>query len=264
MSAPVLIFDIETVADCDGFRLLRDLPADVAQEEVLKIMQSERLAESGSTFFRHHLHKIVAISLLFADDKRIKLWTLGREGEEEKRILTRFFDGMEKMRPVLVSWNGGGFDLPVLHYRALIHGVNAKRYFEIGEEESDYRFNNYLSRYHWRHLDLMDILSGYQAQTRAPLDEIAKLCGFPGKLKTDGAQVQALWQAGKAEAICDYCETDVLNTYGVYLRFERLRGRLDDGAYQEKITHLRHYLQKEAQNHAHLQEFLSAWEMAGV
>ena len=60
------------------------------------------------------------------------------------------------------SWNGGGFDLPVLHYRALLHGVQAPRYWEMGDEDTAFRYNNYLSRFHWRHLDVMDVLSGHQ------------------------------------------------------------------------------------------------------
>lgn len=255
----VLIFDIETVADCDGYRLLHPQTQELSDDDVIAIMNNERLAETGTTFYRHHLHKIVAISLLFASDDKLKLWSLGRN-EDEPNIVARFFAGIDKTIPTLVSWNGSGFDLPVLHYRALFHGVSAATYFEIGEQDNRFRFNNYISRYHWRHIDVMDVLSGYQANTRASLNDIAKLCGLPGKLETDGSQVQTLWQQGKKEAICDYCETDVINTYGVYLRFELLRGRLQPNEYKQKIAQLRSYLQHLADNNAtHIQEFLSAW-----
>lgn len=256
----VLIFDIETVADVSGYRRLHQLPAELAEAEVLAIMNNERLAESGTTFYRHHLHQVVAISLLLLQGDKIKLWSLGRDSEAESSIVSRFFAGIDKTLPTLVSWNGSGFDLPVLHYRALFHGISAPSYFEIGEQENSFRFNNYISRFHWRHIDMMDVLSGYQAGTRASLNDVAKLCGLPGKLETDGSQVQDLWQAGQQAAICDYCETDVLNTYGVYLRFELLRGRLQAEEYQHKIAQLRAYLQHLADSgSAHIGEFLGAW-----
>lgn len=256
----VLIFDIETVADCGGYRLLRQLPEHLSDAEVLALMNSERLAENGSTFYRHHLHRVAAISLLLLSGNKIKLWSLGREEEDEAGLIARFFAGIDKTMPTLVSWNGSGFDLPVLHYRALFHGISAPAYFEIGEQDNHFRYNNYISRFHWRHIDMMDVLSGYQANTRASLNDVAKLCGLPGKLETDGSQVQSLWQDSDREAICDYCETDVLNTYGVYLRFERLRGRLQEAEYAQKIAQLREYLQYLSENGAfHIEEFLEAW-----
>lgn len=258
----VLIFDIETVADCDGYRLLHRLPEDLSENEIVAIMNNERLAENGSTFYRHHLHKVVAISLLLLSGNKIKLWSLGRENETEQSLIARFFAGIDKTLPTLVSWNGSGFDLPVLHYRALFHGISASAYFEIGEQDNQFRYNNYISRFHWRHIDMMDVLSGYQANTRASLNDVAKLCALPGKLDTDGSQVQTLWQNGEKEKICDYCETDVLNTYGVYLRFELLRGRLQPAEYEEKIAQLRAYLQHLSESGAtHITEFLEAWHV---
>lgn len=253
----VLVFDIETIADIASYRTIRHLTQDVADAEVLKIMESERLAETGNTFHRHHLYRVVALSLLLVQENGIKLWSLGRGEATEAQILTRFFEGIDKLNPTLVSWNGGGFDLPVLHYRALLHGISAPAYFEIGDNEQSARFNNYLGRFHWKHIDMMDVLSGYQARAVAPLNDIAKMCGLPGKLDTDGGQVQTLWNDGKREQICDYCETDVLNTYGVFLRFEHLRGRLSLADYQQRLNELRTYLQ--AKNQAHLNEFLQAW-----
>lgn len=253
----VLIFDIETIADVASYRRIRQLPAQVSDAEVLKVMEAERLAEVGSTFHRHHLHQVAAISLLLVQEGGIRLWSLGRGGENEAQMLTRFFEGIDKLMPTLVSWNGGGFDLPVLHYRALLHGVSAPYYFEVGDNEQSARYNHYLGRFHWKHIDMMDVLSGYQARAVAPLNDIAKMCGLPGKLETDGSQVQTLWNAGAHEQICDYCETDVLNTYGVFLRFELLRGRLSADDYQQRLAELRAYL--EAKDQAHLNEFLQAW-----
>ncbi|NBW61493.1 MAG: 3'-5' exonuclease, partial [Methylophilaceae bacterium] len=168
-----------------------------------------------------------------------------------------FYDGIERYTPNLVSWNGNGFDLPVLHYRGLIHQVHAARYWDMGEQDRDFKFNNYISRYHTRHLDLMDVLALYQGRGNAPLDEIAQLCGFPGKLGMDGSQVWSAYQQGQIEAIRNYCETDVVNTYLVYLRFELMRGVINQDKYQQEVQLIRQTL---AQSDAvHWQQFLAAW-----
>ena len=150
--------------------------------------------------------------------------------DDEGRLIQAFFATVERYTPQLVSWNGGGFDLPVLHYRGLIHGVHAARYWELGEDDRDFRYNNYISRYHTRHIDLMDLLAMYQPRASAPLDDLAKLCGFAGKLGMDGSKVWEAFQAGGIEQIRNYCETDVVNTYLLYTRFQRLRGVLDEAA----------------------------------
>lgn len=194
---PTLVFDIETVPDTEGFSRLVDLPAGVPESEIAEMAMLQRRQATGSDFLPHTLHRIVAISCALRAGDQFRVWTLGRESEPEKDIIQRFFDGIEKYTPQLVSWNGGGFDLPVLHYRGLMHGVTAPRYWDQGEDDKDFKWNNYIGRYHARHLDLMDLLALYQPRANAPLDQLAKLCGFPGKLGMDGSQVWDALQQGK-------------------------------------------------------------------
>ena len=157
----------------------------------------------------------------------------------------------------MVSWNGAGFDLPVLHYRSLLHGVTAARYWETGDSDHSFRFSNYLSRFHWRHMDLMDILSGFQGRGRASLDDIATLLGFPGKVGMHGAQVWGEYLKGGLPRIRDYCETDVLNTYLIYLRFELVRGHLNGVEHAQEVARVRKLLSDSTA--AHLKEFAVAW-----
>ena len=180
-----------------------------------------------SDFLPPPQQRVVAISVVLRTRDGLKIFSLGDEQSQERELVQRFFDGLERYTPVLVSWNGSGFDLPVLNYRALRHGVDAHHYWEVGESDRDFRYNNYLSRYHWRHIDLMDVLSGYGASGRASLDLAAQLIGLPGKLGIGGAQVWPAYRRGELAAIRDYCETDVLNTYLIYLRFQLVRGELD-------------------------------------
>ena len=185
------------------------------------------------------------------------MWTLGDEESDEAEIVQRFFDGIERYTPDLVSWNGSGFDLPVLHYRALKHNIQAPRYWEIGENDRDFKWNNYMSRFHWRHVDLMDVLAGFQPRGRASLDQMAVLLGFPGKLGMSGDKVWDKFQEGGIREIRDYCETDVLNTWLCFLRFEFMRGNLDKTDLDREYALVRKTLTELDQ--PHLNEFLAAW-----
>ncbi|HEM47633.1 MAG TPA: 3'-5' exonuclease [Alphaproteobacteria bacterium] len=252
----VFVFDIETIPDVEAGRRLFDL-SGLGDEDVAKAMFHLRRQESGSEFLRHHLHRVVAISAVLRTADKVKVWSLGEPDSDEAELIRRFFDGIERFVPTLVSWNGSGFDLPVLHYRALLHGISAPQYWEVGDDHRDFRYNNYLGRFHYRHTDLMDVLSGYQARACAPLDQIATLLGFPGKMGMSGADVWDSYCAGDIAGIRNYCETDVLNTYLVYLRFELMRGRLTAEGYARETALLRATLAEEGK--PHLDQFLDAW-----
>jgi hypothetical protein len=236
---PVLVFDIETIPDVEGLRLLRDLPPDLPDAEVAERAFEERREKTGSDFLPLHLHRVVAISCVLRDRDSVRVWSLGEPADAEKTLIQRFFDGVEKYTPQIVSWNGGGFDLPVLHYRAMRNRVQAARYWEMGDDDREFRWNNYISRYHARHLDLMDLLALYQARASAPLDEISQLMGFPGKIGMSGSKVWDAYQTGKIGDIRAYCETDVVNTYLVFLRFQLMRGILNDSQYERECALVR-------------------------
>ena len=254
----VLVFDIETIPDLDSGRRLYDLDG-LSDKEIAEVMFSRRRQDTGgsSDFLRHHLHRVVAISVVLSAVGQLNVWSLGNLDASEAEIIRRFFEGVEKYSPILVSWNGRGFDLPVLHYRALLHGIQAPRYWETGDEDQSFRWNNYLNRFHQRHTDLMDIIAGYDNRAFAPLTEVANMLGFPGKLGMDGSQVWNTWLEGNLEAIRNYCETDVLNTYLIYLRYELMRGNFTEAAYQRECDRLREYLK--AEKKGHFEEFLKAW-----
>ena len=255
-----LVFDIETVPDVELGRRVLNLEG-LADAQVAKAMFAVRRQESGGDFLPLEQHRVVAISCLLRSRDQLKIWTLGDEQASEAELIARFFEGIDKYTPDLVSWNGSGFDLPVLHYRGLKAGVSAPRYWETGDEDSSFRYNNYLSRYHWRHLDLMDVLASFQGRARASLSDVAALLGLPGKMGFAGEQVWGAVLNGQLAQVRNYCETDVLNTYLILLRFELFRGRLDRPAYEEEILRLKQLLR--SSNAAHQQQFLQAWEALG-
>ncbi len=255
---PILAFDIETAPDCEGLRRLLDLDPDLSDKDVAEIAFQRRRTAANHDFLQLHQHRVIAIACALREGESVRVWSLGTPEDSEAELIRRFFDGIEKYTPQLVSWNGGGFDLPVLHYRCLVHGISAPRYWDQGEDERDFKWTNYISRYHARHLDLMDLLALYQPRNNVPLDEIAKLVGFPGKLGMDGSQVWGAYQAGKLREIRSYCETDAANTYLMYLRFQLLRGVFDAEQYRRELELLRGTLAKS--DEAHWREFLEAWK----
>ena len=249
-------FDIETVPDVEFGRQLWDL-GDLSDEDVASAMFFKQQQKSGSDFLPLHQHRIVAISVALRTGDTFRVWSLGEKESEEAELVRRFFDGIDRYTPDLVSWNGGGFDLPVLHYRALKHSIQAPRYWEHGDGDREFRYNNYLSRFHWRHVDLMDVLSGFQPRARASLDQAAMLLGFPGKLGMSGDKVWDSCLGGGIGDIRDYCETDVINTWLVYLRFEHMRGHLDQKDLARELQLVRDTLT--SMDAPHLNEFLAAW-----
>jgi hypothetical protein len=135
--------------------------------------------------------------------------------------------------------------------------VTAPRFWDQGDDNRDFRWNNYVSRYHTRHLDLMDVLAMYQPRNNAPLDDVARIAGFPGKLGVGGGAVWDAYCAGGMADIRAYCEADCANTYLLYLRFRLLRGELDEAGYGRECALLRDAMQR--LKDGHWREFLARW-----
>jgi len=111
---PTLVFDIETIPDSEGYRQLHNLSAELSDEEVVNLALHQRRQHNGTDFLPLHLHKVCAISCAMRDDEGFRIWTLGSAESDEAEMIQRFFDGVEKYSPQIISWNGSGFDLPVL------------------------------------------------------------------------------------------------------------------------------------------------------
>ena len=254
---PLLVFDIETVPDVAGIRRINEIDQSVDDAGVLDWFLQRRRTATGSDFAPCHLQRVVAIACALRDEAGLRVWSIGDPADSEPELIRRFFDGIEKYTPQLVSWNGSGFDLPVLNHRALIHGVTASKYWDWGDDDREFRYNNYLARFHTRHLDLMDVIAQYQPRASAGLDAIARLCGFPGKLGMGGSEVGAAIAAGRIQDVRNYCECDVLNTYLVYQRFRLMRGEFDAGEYAREISLVRERIG--ASDAPHWRAFMAKW-----
>jgi predicted PolB exonuclease-like 3'-5' exonuclease len=230
-----VVFDLETAPDIEMSRRLLDLGADVTDHAVREAI-GQRYSRDGqpplAVFLKPPLHRIICAGALFAereDDGAYIVRRLGARhiGEKSEPDLVRDFvaglprDDTDK-GPVLVSFNGGGFDLPVLRYRALAYGAPVPALFRGANRDYWYRFG-------WDHIDLCDMLSGFGASARPSLAEMAALLGIPAKLDgVDGSQVEALARAGEFDQIAAYCLGDVIITFRLMLRFALIRGEIDD------------------------------------
>ncbi|WP_350294334.1 3'-5' exonuclease [Limnohabitans sp. Rim8] len=257
---PVLVFDIETIPDIDGLRLLNPEGHALTDDQVHAAWLQERQAKGQSDFLPLYLQRVLVISCVFRNSEGLRIHSFtDRDGASEGKIVQTFYNAIEKHTPQLVSWNGSGFDLPVLHYRGLRHGVVADKYWDMGDDDREFKWNNYIARYHQRHLDLMDLLAMYIPKNNAPLDAMAKLCGFPGKLGMDGSQVYAQYLDGQTNDIQNYCETDVMNTYLMYCRYQKMRGGFTEKEYESEIEFVQSTLGELTPHALHWQEYLAAW-----
>ena len=168
----------------------------------------------------------VVIGVMWLDEELAlrRLGTVG-EGKDEAGMMADFAEFMDNRRPQLVTWNGRGFDLPVLLLRSLALGLTWPWYYR----ERDYRY-----RYsEGGHLDLCDFLSDHGAARMTSLDGAARLIGLPGKVGVDGSQVEGLFHAGQLEALRRYCLSDVTQTAFLFLRYRLLVGQMDRAQYQK-------------------------------
>ena len=260
----VLAFNIETIPDIDGGQRIHQLQG-LDDSSTSKALFHLRQQQTGSRKLPLYLQRIASISIVYRGmgedmNHEVSIRSLGDENSTEAELLKYFFDEIEQRTPTLVSWNGTGFDLPVIHYRSLKNNVVASGYWENGDNNNSFRHDNYLSRYHDRHTDLMDVLSSYNESEGAPLNDIALMLGYPGKQSMDDAQIWDEYLQGNIQSIREYGETGVLNNYLVYLRFQLIRGELTKEQFAEECSLLRNKLENSEQTH--LKDFAENWEKA--
>lgn len=235
-TAPILVFDIETIPDLStGKRLYPELSV-LSDTDAMTALVALREAEVGNPFMVTPLHQVACFSYLWLDGATIRLGSFSQETMSETQILGRVLDAFAK-KPIIISWNGASFDLPVLLYRMTHHQMNARAITNTGFKDKDY-----LNRYTSVHIDMMEKFSFGQWGNKQKLDTIASLCGYAGKGEIDGRDVLPMVQNNEWEKLAIYCESDVINTYLVYLRYQLLTGMMDNNTHQFHINALFDYL----------------------
>ena len=259
-----LVFDIETRVDKELVKLIYDPENSLTLDQAYDTARDQMLERSGqqSDFFPVPFHIPIAIGTLQADENyRIRsIGCFGADRFAEAELVARFWQTFENVQ-TLVTFNGRGFDLPVLEIRALKYGLSLARYFGTGQARSAYRGSRYNDAYH---IDLCDYLSNYGAvHPRNSLNLLSKVIGLPGKYTIAGEDVEYLYRQGRQKEINQYCITDVLQTFLLFLRVELLRGKLDNDRYQTVITATREDLMQRASSAGSenfLMDFLQRWK----
>ena len=240
---PILTFNIITIPDTEGLRTVYGTGAHANPEQLAEIAFQQGRQSHVHDHLPLHLHRIAAISCAVRDDEHFHIRSLGTPNETEAMLIRHLFDTVEKYKPQSVSWNGAGFDLPLLGYRALIHRLSAPRQWDVSKRE--------------QHVSLMNELSCHQPQAQAARYDIARLCGLPATPDIEPNQIWSDWHAGKLEQIRHRSEIDALNTYLIYLRFQQLRSSITPAQYETEYELVKNTLVQLDMPHWH--EYLQAW-----
>lgn len=226
----VIVWDIETIPDFKAYARANSIE-ESSEAEIVKLM--------GKKFPKHPYHSIVCIGAVIAE-KINDIWEVQEIsaphiGEKsEKEVIEEFLHKIDDYEPQLVTYNGSSFDFPVLRYRTMLHELPAPGLFN----------RPYFNRYSEDSLDLCDALSSFGSSTKMKLDEICKIMGLEGKPSDiDGSQVYEYFQAGKIKEISEYCKSDVINTYRLWLRYELFRGKLTDASFLHSENNLLRFQQ---------------------
>ena len=181
----------------------------------------------------------------------------GQADWDEQRLLEKYWQYFADGAPRVVTWNGKGFDLPVLRARAMVHGISAHSWYQRGT-----KWDSYTQRFapDW-HCDLMEQLSDYKACATMKLDEMAHALGLPGKIGGHGSEVEAMVRRGELENVRSYCEVDCLNLFVLYTRWALLSGRADVGSHDKSLESLIGCLERESGARRHFGEFLHGWRV---
>lgn len=269
------VFDCESVPDIwllneiYGYRdeIDNEIKANGVNDINIDIEVCERAfqaqeALNGSSFLPLTFHKIISISALICDDfgNFIKIGNYAQsvESRGEREILSEFINYLNKNNPKLVSFNGRAFDLPLIMLRAMKYNISAESYFESDNPKfNKNKWDNYRSRYSENfHIDLLESLGSFGMARNMRLDVVAKMLGFPGKFDTKGDEVYKIFYEEKnLSKIDSYCQSDVLNTYLVFLKYQILQGKINTSDY---ISLLEVFLDKIPKNKDYSEVFTTA------
>lgn len=201
------IFDVETIPDFEFIRnVLNDPDSD---EDELLLTASEELARNKSGFLPPMYHRVISWVGLWIENTGQPRQKLSWNGNDEKEGLLKIFEAIGTYKDFgLIHHNGKGFDIPLITYRAMKHGL-----------QMPVRMNDYEIRYRYskHNVDLVDEFSNYGASSWPKLKHLGQLIGIPFKQTGEGNEVLAMYRRGELDLIEHYCYEDVMATYIIWL-----------------------------------------------
>lgn len=235
----MLVFDVESVPDEELIRAHFKLEGS-GIELCLRALEMHK-EKSGSTFLPHPFHKIVAIAGVMCDEYgrfvSVGSFPKGESSCDERSLIESFLSFVDEKNPKLVSFNGRAFDMPLILLRAMIYNISCYSFFEERNDKiNKSKWDNYRSRYSESfHLDLYDTIGHYGAMRPIKLDLLCQMAGIPGKYDVDGSQVMELFYENREDKIREYCESDVINTYLLFLKYSLLKSNISLEDYYSAI-----------------------------
>jgi 3'-5' exonuclease len=253
-----LVYDIETSTDK---ALLNKVlyPGLGLSDEAAYQAQLAELAREERTFINPSFHRPISIAAIGLNPQFeiLKIGLLGKEAKTPRALVEHFWEMYNENRPVLVDFNGKGFDMRVLELWAFRLGISIdeSHYDKFGAR---YRFNEE------HHLDLHEFLTNYGAiRFKGGLNLFSKILGKPGKMETKGEMVQDLYDKGEHFQIDDYCLGDTMDTYFVFLRTLVMRGVLDLKRERQLVEAAKEKMEIKRQQEGYFVSYLEAfsfWE----
>ncbi len=255
-----LVFDVETAADGRLVAEIRYPEEHLEAGDAVQRYRQQRLQETGSEFIPHTFQ--FPISIVAAKvDAQFRLIDLAALDEPQFRphVMTEcFWRGWEYYgRPTLVSFNGRGFDIPLLELAAFRYGISIPAWFDMDAKSWNQPRNRYNTQ---SHLDLQDLLVNFGAtRFSGGLNLAASLLGKPGKMDLQGDMVQQFFDEGKLDAISQYCRCDVLDTYFVFLRSQVMMGALGRDQEEQLVAETKSWLLERADDVPAFATYLDHW-----
>jgi 3'-5' exonuclease len=255
-----LVFDIEAVADGDLVSKLRYPDAGLAPRDAIAKFRHELREQTGRdvvppTFM---LPIAVAVAKVSPTFRLIDVAVLDEPKFRPHVIARGFWQGWRHYgRPPLVTFNGRGYDLPVLEFAAYRYGYALPDWFNVDAKSFEQARNRYNSA---AHIDLMELFSNFGAlRMSGGLNLMAHLIGKPGKTGLDGSQIQDLYDAGEVQQINDYCRCDALDTYFVFLRSRVVLGKVTLEEEQAIVDEAKSWIELKAQERPAFAHYLEHW-----
>ncbi|MFN0196429.1 MAG: 3'-5' exonuclease [Planctomycetaceae bacterium] len=255
-----LVFDVEAIADGTLISRIRYPDQQLSPDDAIARYRRELMDEKGNDVipYTFMLPISVAVAKLDKKYKLCDLTVLDAPNFRAHEITRRFWQGWSHyQQPTFVTFNGRGYDLPVLELAAFRYGLNVAQWFTIDGRSYDQPRNRYNMD---AHIDLMDLISNFGAtRVTGGLNLLANLIGKPGKTGIDGSKIQDMYAAGKVAQINDYCRCDVLDTYFVFLRSRVLFGKMTLEEEHRLVLETKNWLEQQAESIPAYRDYLSHW-----
>lgn len=254
-----ILFDVESVADGTLVSKVRYPDEALEPQDAIRRYRQERKEISGSDFipYTHQIPISIVVGKVDASFRLLDMTALDHPKYRPHVMTEHFWRGWDAYgRPTLVSFNGRGFDVPLLELAAFRYGLSVPNWFDASRG-----WNQPRNRYNTNsHLDLQEVLVNFGAtRFNGGLNLAATLLGKPGKMNVQGDMVQDMYDDGQLEAINDYCHCDVLDTYFVFLRYLVLSGHLDVDQEQQLVAETKEWLVERADERQAFSDYLDHW-----